>query len=247
MYKPNKKLSMQTFHTTNIKKNFYSQLQNTMFSNEKKQNKLYYVNRYHQHYQKTICPDFIYKQNFKNIFEIPKIEKIVLNITSKNIINDKKHIIPALVALELISGQKLKWTSAYKSIATFKLRKKQIIGCKVDLTNTTMYCFLEKLITIVLPRVRDFKGINTKILNKKCHLTLGLSEILNFSELENYFEHFEFLKGIDITIVNSFFFSHKKKAEFKKTDHLDFCVEKQKKKSQLICLTFLSGFQFPVK
>lgn len=230
-------------------------------------NKFDYLNKYSEHYKQTICKDFLYKKNFKNIFEIPKIQKIVLNITYKNIINDKKSIIPGLLSLELICNQKLKWTSAHKSIASFKLRKNQIIGCKVDLRNENMYSFVEKLVTIVLPRIREFKGISLHIVNKKAHVSLGLSEILIFPELENYFEYFEFLKGIDITIVtNANIYSNKKNniIDTKKITQLTRDFKNQSLSSNKptlitnqnkacwnsvdsLLLTFLSGFQFPVK
>lgn len=211
-------------------KNAY--IQNTLLFNDKNYNKFSYLNRYYMHYKKNVSADFIYKQNLKNLFEIPKIKKIILNVTYKTIINDKKHIIPGLLALELISGQKLKWTNAHKSIAGFKLRKNQIIGCKVSLQNTNMYSFLEKLITIILPRVRNFTGIGANKLNQGAHLSIGLPEILVFSELENYFEFFELLKGIDITIVTN----------VKKTKNSNISFF-----STSPALVFLSAFQFPLK
>lgn len=207
-------------------------LQNTLVFNDKNYKKFIYLNRYHMHYKNNVCPDLIYKQNLKNLFEIPKIKKIILNITYKTIINDKKHIIPGLFSLELISGQKLKWTVAHKSIASFKLRENQIIGCKVDLQNTQMYSFLEKLVTIILPRIRNFTGISMKSFDQHRNLSIGLSEILVFSELENYFEFFESLKGIEITIVTN----------GKKTESLS-----NSSLSTLSALVFLSAFQFPVK
>ena len=227
------KKTPQSYSATFLKKDKKVALvRNALLYNEKNINTLYYLNRYQEHYKKIICTDFLYKKNYKNIFEIPKIEKIILSITSKNIISDKKNIIPGLISLELISGQKVKQTSARKSIASFKLRKNQLIGCKTDLRNKNLYHFLEKLVTIILPRIRQFNGINIKVLNEKTHVTLGLSEILVFPELENYFEYFEFLKGVTITIVSNL----NKKKSFN-----------NEKKNQSLFLTFLSGFQFPVK
>ncbi len=210
----------------------FSPLQNTLVFNDKNYKKFIYLNRYYMHYKNNICLDFIYKQNLKNLFEIPKINKIILNITYKTIVNDKKNIIPGLFSLELISGQKLKWTVAHKSIAGFKLRKNQIIGCKIDLHNLYMYSFLEKLVTIILPRIRNFAGICVKSFNQHTNLTINLSEILVFSELENYFEFFESLKKIDITIVTN----------VPKTKNSINCNV-----STLYALIFLSAFQFPNK
>ncbi len=160
-------------------------------------------NRFYTHYKQTISYDLILKKNIENIFEIPKLEKIILNTTSKVIVHDKKYIIPGLIALEIISGQKQKTTAAHKSISGFKLRENQIIGCKVDLRGELMFHFLEKLITIVLPRVRNFRGIFFKFFDGKGNLNLGLSSLLIFPELENYFEYFEFIRGINITLVTS--------------------------------------------
>ncbi len=209
-----------------------SSLQNTLVLNDKNYNKFIYLNRYYAHYRKNVCSDLIYKQNLKNLFEIPKIKKIILNTTYKTIINDKKHIVPSLFSLELISGQKLKWTTAHKSIANFKLRQNQIIGCKVDLQNLHMYSFLEKLVTIILPRIGSFSGISINSFNQHQCLSIGLPEILVFSELENYFEFFESLKGVDITIVTNV-----KKTKNFNVSHL----------STLPSLIFLSAFQFPIK
>ena len=160
-------------------------------------------NRFYKHYKETISYDLILKKNIENILEIPKLEKIILNTTSKVIAHDKKYIIPGLIALEIISGQKQKTTAAHKSISGFKLRQNQIIGCKVDLRGELMFHFLEKLITIVLPRVRNFRGIFFNFFDGKGNLNLGLSSLLIFPELENYFEYFEFIRGINITLVTS--------------------------------------------
>ena len=160
-------------------------------------------NRFYVHYKETISYDLILKKNIENLLEIPKLKKIILNTTSKVIVYDKKYIIPGLVALEIISGQKQKITSAHKSISGFKLRENQIIGCKVDLRGELMFHFLEKLITVVLPRVRNFRGIFFKFFDGNGNLNLGLSSLLIFPELENYFEYFEFIRGINITLVTS--------------------------------------------
>lgn len=193
------------------------------------QNKIFY-NRYYFHYKKNITPDFLYKENIKNMFMIPSVKKISLNITSKNIINDKKHIIAPLALLQIITGYKAKYTSAHKSIATFKIRKNQLIGCKLDLRNIAMYNFLEKLITIILPKVRSFNGINNNCLNSQQDLNIGLSEVLSFPELEKYFEYFSSLKGIDISLVTNI-----------KSNPVNNLNSKRK------TIAFLSGFQFPIK
>ncbi len=163
------------------------------------------------------------------MFTIPSIKKISLNITSKNIINDKKHIIAPLAFLQIITGYKAKYTSAHKSIATFKMRKNQLIGCKLDLRNIAMYNFLEKLITIILPKVRSFNGINNTCLSSQQDLNIGLPEVLSFPELENYFEYFSSLKGLDISLVTNI-----------KSNKVYDLNSKRK------TIAFLSGFQFPI-
>jgi len=160
-------------------------------------------NRFYIHYKQTLCFDLLLKQNIENILQIPRLDKIVLNTTSKLIKTDKKNIIPGLVALELLSGQKQKTTSAHKSISGFKLRENQLIGCKVTLRGETMFNFLEKLVTIILPRIRHFKPIDVSVFDGKGNLNLGLSSLLIVPELENHFEYFVSLGGININLITT--------------------------------------------
>lgn len=177
---------------------------------------------YYEHYKQVLCPDMLLKQKINSITELPKIDKIILTTTSKKLVNDKKNILPGLAALELISGQKLKWTLANKSIAAFKLRKNQLIGCKVTLRKKQMYSFLEKLVIILLPRVRDYNGFHINKIQNTQNYSIGLSNLLISPELENHFEYFEFFNGITISFVT---------------------INKNKYSGILL----LSGFQFPIK
>lgn len=161
------------------------------------------TNRFYIHYKETICYDLLLKQNIENILEIFKLEKIILNTTSTVIVSDKKNIIPGLVALELLSGQNQKITSATKSISGFKLRENQVIGCKVTLRGETMFNFFEKLVTIILPRIRHFNAIDLNLFDGKGNLSLGLSSLLIVPELESYFEYFESIRGINISLVTN--------------------------------------------
>lgn len=161
------------------------------------------TNRFYIHYKETICYDLLLKQNIENILEIFKLDKIILNTTSKVIVSDKKNIIPGLVALELFSGQNQKITSATKSISGFKLRENQVIGCKVTLRGETMFNFFEKLVTIILPRIRHFNAIDLNLFDGKGNLSLGLSSLLIVPELESYFEYFESIRGINISLITS--------------------------------------------
>jgi large subunit ribosomal protein L5 len=152
-----------------------------------------------KYYQQIICQDLVLKQSYSNIMELPSLNKIILNTTSSLFVQDKKYFLPALVALEFITGQKIKSTCAKKSIATFKLRQNQIIGCKITLRNQYMYNFLSKFILIIAPRVRDFSGVTTKNLVHNSSFTLGINNFMIFPELENHYELFETCKGLNIT------------------------------------------------
>jgi large subunit ribosomal protein L5 len=156
-----------------------------------------------KHYKMIICQDFLLKQDIKTVMEIPIISKIVLNSSSKVFVTDKKYSIPGLLALEMITGQKLKNTLAKKSIAAFKSRQNQLIGCKVTLRGQGMYTFLEKLIQIILPRMRNYSGTILQNSYTQRHYSLGIENLLLFPELEDYFEYFECLKGMQITIATS--------------------------------------------
>jgi large subunit ribosomal protein L5 len=173
-----------------------------------------------KYYQQIICQDLLLKQSYNNVMELPSINKINLNTSSHLFVQDKKYIVPALVALEFITGQKIKYTSAKKSIATFKIRQHQILGCKITLRNEYMYNFLSKFLVIIAPRIRDFSGITRK--NKQnFHFTVGIKNLMIFPELENHFELFETCKGLNIT----------------------FCISSKKAKDALL---LYSAFQLPI-
>lgn len=153
-----------------------------------------------KNYKHILANDFILKQCYKNIMEIPKIIKIVINSSSKQTVNDKKQIIPTLLAIEIISGQNLQLTRAKKSIATFKLRKNQFIGGKVTLRNNKKNFFFDKFIKIILPRLNEFHGINFVSFDKQANLNFGIKNVLIFPELENYFQFFDNITGINVNI-----------------------------------------------
>jgi large subunit ribosomal protein L5 len=152
-----------------------------------------------KYYQQIICEDLLLKQNYNNIMELPSINKINLNTTSRLFVQDKKYILPAIVALEFITGQKIKYTLAKKSIATFKIRQNQILGCVVTLRNKYMYNFLYKFLLVIAPRLRDFSGVITKNRGNIDNFTLGIHNLMIFPELENHFELFDMCKGLNIT------------------------------------------------
>ena len=141
------------------------------------------------------------KFGLKNIYEVPKIEKIVINIGVGEAVSDSKIINKALEELTLITGQKPIVTKAKKSIAGFKLRQGLSIGCKVTLRKQRMYEFLDRLVVIALPRVRDFKGLSKKSFDGSGNYSIGIKEQIIFPEI-NY-DKIDKVRGMDITIVTT--------------------------------------------
>ena len=160
-----------------------------------------HLNRLKEKYEKTIISDLTGKYNYKNVMEVPKLEKIVVNIGCGDATSNSKLLEAAMNDLEAITGQKPVATKAKKSIAGFKLREGQAIGCKVTLRGENMYNFLDKLISITLPRVRDFRGISNKAFDGRGNYTLGLTEQLIFPEIE--FDNVVKVRGMDIVFVTS--------------------------------------------
>ena len=141
------------------------------------------------------------KFGLKNIFEVPKLEKIVVNIGVGEAVSDSKVVNNAIEDLSLITGQKPVVTKARKSIAGFKLRKGLNIGCKVTLRKKRMYEFLDRLVYIALPRVRDFKGLSKKAFDGHGNYSIGIKEQIIFPEI-NY-DKVDKVRGMDITIITS--------------------------------------------
>jgi len=152
-------------------------------------------------YYETIRKNLKGKFNLNNIFEVPKITKIVVNIGVGEAASDSKKIESATSDLTTITGQKPMITKAKKSIAGFKLRKGVNIGCKVTLRKDRMYEFLDRLIYIALPRVRDFKGLSKKSFDKSGNYSIGIKEQIIFPEI-NY-DKIDKVRGMDVSIVTS--------------------------------------------
>ena len=159
------------------------------------------MNRLKEKYTKTIVSDLMSKHNYKNVMEVPKLDKIVVNIGCGDATTNSKLLEASMRDLELITGQKPVATKAKKSIAGFKLREGQAIGCKVTLRGENMYNFLDKLISITLPRVRDFRGISNKAFDGRGNYTLGLTEQLIFPEIE--YDDVVKVRGMDIVFVTT--------------------------------------------
>lgn len=152
-------------------------------------------------YFKDMVPQLTKDFNYRNIMEVPKLEKIVVNMGLGEAIQNVKILDSAAEELGLITGQKAVVTKAKKSIASFKLRQGMPIGCMVTLRREKMYSFLDKLINVSLPRVRDFKGVSPKGFDGKGNYSLGIKEQLIFPEI-NY-DKIDKIKGLNITIVTS--------------------------------------------
>jgi large subunit ribosomal protein L5 len=159
------------------------------------------MNRLKEKYTKEIVPNLIAKHNYSTIMEVPKLEKIVVNMGVGDATGNSKLLEAAVKDLGLITGQKPVITKAKKSIAGFKLREGQSIGCKVTLRGENMYNFLDKLVSIGLPRVRDFRGVSPKAFDGRGNYTLGIKEQLIFSEIE--YDEVVKVRGMDIVFVTT--------------------------------------------
>ncbi len=160
-----------------------------------------YVPRLQKLYQEQIRAELIKKFGYKNGMQTPKLDKIVINMGVGEAVNDSKKTKNAAEELALISGQKPVITKSRKAIATFKLRGGLGIGCKVTLRRERMYEFLDRLITIALPRVRDFRGVSAKSFDGNGNYALGLKEQIVFPEIE--FDKIDEIRGMDIVICTT--------------------------------------------
>ena len=159
------------------------------------------MNRLNEMYKKEIVPSLREKYNYRNVMEVPKLDKIVVNMGVGDATTNSKLLEAAMNDLEIITGQKPVTTKAKKAIAGFKIRQGQAIGCKVTLRGKNMYNFLDKLISITLPRVRDFRGLSPKSFDGRGNYTLGLTEQLIFSEIE--YDNIVKVRGMDIVFVTT--------------------------------------------
>jgi len=160
-----------------------------------------YVPRLRKKYDEQIAKAMTDKFGYKNVMEIPKIEKITLNMGVGEGSQDKKKVQTAAAEMELIAGQKPVITKAKKSIAQFKLREGMPIGCKVTLRRERMYEFLDRLITVAMPRIRDFRGLNAKSFDGRGNYAMGLKEHIVFPEIN--FDKVDEVLGMDIIICTT--------------------------------------------
>ncbi|MCG8018155.1 MAG: 50S ribosomal protein L5 [Candidatus Thiodiazotropha sp. 'RUGA'] len=157
--------------------------------------------RLHQYYSETVIKDLMDKFQFDSIMEVPKITKITLNMGVGEAIGDKKVLEHAVGDMEKIAGQKAVITHARKSIAGFKVREGWPIGCKVTLRRERMYEFLDRLINIAIPRIRDFRGLSNKSFDGRGNYSMGVKEQIMFPEID--YDKIDALRGLDITITTT--------------------------------------------
>jgi len=157
--------------------------------------------RLKKQYVETVVPTLMNKFQYKNIHQVPKIEKIVINRGIGNASQNQKMVDSALKELAMIAGQKGVITRSKRAIAGFKLREQMPVGVAVTLRGNRMYGFLDRLIHLALPRVRDFQGINPRSFDKKGNYSLGLEEQLMFPEIE--YDKIDQIRGMDISIVTT--------------------------------------------
>ncbi|MBF0194296.1 MAG: 50S ribosomal protein L5 [Magnetococcales bacterium] len=157
--------------------------------------------RLQDHYNKTIVPALKKEFKYENVMQVPHLEKIVINMGVGEAIADKNAMKGALSDMTTLAGQKANVTLAKKSVAGFKVRDGQPIGCKVTLRRERMYEFLDRLINVALPRVRDFRGVSGKSFDGRGNFALGIKEQIIFPEIE--YDKVDTVRGMDIVIVTS--------------------------------------------
>ena len=176
--------------------------------------------RLHDHYKQSVVPQLMERFGYSSIMQVPRIEKITLNMGVGEAVGDKKVMEFAVGDMEKIAGQKAIVTKAKKSVAGFKIRDGWPIGCKVTLRRERMYEFLDRLINIAIPRIRDFRGLNAKSFDGRGNYSMGVKEQIIFPEVE--YDKVDALRGMDITITTS-------------------------AKNDEECRALLDSFQFPFK
>ena len=176
--------------------------------------------RFQAQYREKVVPDLMKQFGYKTVMQVPRITKITLNMGVGEAVNDKKNIDMAVGDLTKIAGQKPVVTKARKAIAGFKIREQQAIGCMVTLRGAKMYEFLDRFVTVALPRVRDFRGISGRSFDGRGNYNVGVKEQIIFPEIE--YDKVDALRGLNISITTT-----------AKTDDE--------------CKALLAGFRFPFK
>ncbi len=157
--------------------------------------------RLQEQYKKVVVKELIEKFGYKSVMEVPRIQKIVLNMGVGEAVGDKKIMDNAVTDLTKIAGQKPVVTLARTSIATFKIRKGYPVGCMVTLRGTRMYEFLDRLVSIAIPRIRDFRGISARSFDGRGNFSLGVKEQIIFPEIE--YDKIDAVRGLNISIATT--------------------------------------------
>lgn len=157
--------------------------------------------RFKEKYRKEVVPAMMERFGYKNVMQVPRFEKIVLNIGAGDAVADPKSLEGAVRDLATISGQKPIITRAKKSVAAFKIREGMAIGCKVTLRGDRMFEFLDRLISVTLPRIRDFRGVSAKSFDGRGNYSLGIREQLVFPEID--YDEIDKVRGLQVTICTT--------------------------------------------
>ncbi|QJC35744.1 50S ribosomal protein L5 [Enterobacteriaceae endosymbiont of Donacia sparganii] len=159
------------------------------------------MSKLYNYYKNKVIKKLMLDFKYNSIMQVPCIKKITLNMGVGKVIIDKKHLDNAINDLTIISGQKPIITKSQKSIASFKIRKGYPIGCKVTLRKKKMWNFFERLLWIVIPRIRDFRGLSKKSFDKDGNYSIGIKEQIIFPEIN--FDKIDYIRGLDITITTN--------------------------------------------
>jgi large subunit ribosomal protein L5 len=157
--------------------------------------------RLHEQYREKVVPELVQKFGYKSVMEVPRITKITLNMGVGDAVNDKKHIDTAVADLTKIAGQKPVVTKSRKAIANFKIRENLAIGTMVTLRGQKMYEFLDRLVTVAFPRVRDFRGVSGRAFDGRGNYNIGIKEQIIFPEIE--YDKIDKLRGLNISITTT--------------------------------------------
>jgi len=159
------------------------------------------MTRFHTLYRDTIVPELIKQFGYKTVMQVPRITKITLNMGVGEAVTDKKYVDNAVADMTKIAGQKPMVTKTRKAIANFKIRENMPIGCMVTLRGERMYDFLDRLVTIAFPRVRDFRGVSSRAFDGRGNYNIGLKEQIIFPEIE--YDKIDAVRGLNISITTS--------------------------------------------
>jgi large subunit ribosomal protein L5 len=159
------------------------------------------MSRLQTYYKETVVPHLLEKFSYDNVMEVPKVTKITLNMGVGEAVGDKKVMARAVGDMEAIAGQKAIVNNARKSVASFKIRDGWPVGCKVTLRRERMYEFLDRLVNIAIPRIRDFRGLNRKSFDGRGNYSMGVKEQIMFPEID--YDQIDVIRGMDITITTT--------------------------------------------